>query len=92
MQGLQKYYIFSGSKEIFRRRLKSSWIQFFKIGSFLRIIFYSDGYINLKFSGICISKSLRGVGSTFQLADRSGVNNWFYFFSPVIKNITIVKF
>lgn len=93
MQGeISKYYIFSGSKELYRRRFKPFWIKYFRVSSFIRVILYSEAYFNLKFSGVCIDKTFKGLGSTFELADRVGIHQRFYFFSPTVKSITLIKF
>ena len=92
MQEIRKYKIFSGPKELFLSRNRANWFKFFRISSFVRLFFYSDGYIHLKFFGICVFKSFKGIGSTFILSDRSNQNYRFYFFSPTIIKIDLIRF
>ena len=92
MRGIKKYRVFSGPKELFLSRNRLDWFKFFRISSFVRLLFYSDGYIHLKFFGICACKSFKGLASTFILSDRSNQNYRFYFFSPTIIKITLVHF
>jgi hypothetical protein len=92
MHEIGKYYVFSGAKQLFLKRSKISWMCFFRVGSFVRVVFYSDGYINLKFSGICAKKVVSGVGSTFTLSDRSGLRYKYFFFMPTILRLKVIRF
>lgn len=92
MRELEKYYKFVSLKQLFLKRAKENWFQFFRIGSFVRVLFYSDGYFNLKFSGICVRKSFCGVGSSFVLKNRLGLTYKYFFFMPTIVRMVLIRF
>lgn len=92
MQEIEKYYMFVSSRELFFRRAKVNWFKFFRAGSFVRVVFYSEAYINLKFTGICTKKSFRGLGSTFTLVNKIGLKYKYFLYMPTIIRLVLVRF
>jgi hypothetical protein len=92
MHEIKKYYMFAGAKELFLRRIKVNWFKFFRIGSFVRVTFYSEAYTNLKFTGICIKKSFHGIGSTFTSANGIGLKYKYLVFMPTIVRLVPLHF
>lgn len=92
MRGRSKFYLYSGNRrEIWEFKYNPEWIKYFRISSFVRVMFYSDMYYSLKFSGVCVNKSNKGIGTNFKLKDRLGLCQMFYFFSPTLRSILIVR-
>jgi hypothetical protein len=92
MREIGKYYMFVSSGELFFRRSKANWFQFFRVGSFVRVLFYSEAYINLKFTGICTKKSFHGLASTFTLVNKIGLKYKYFAYMPTILRLVLVRF
>jgi hypothetical protein len=55
-------------------------------------LFYSEAYINLKFTGIRIKKSFHGIGSTFILANKIGLKYKYFVSMPTIMRLVLIHF
>jgi hypothetical protein len=65
------------------------WTKFFLVGDFLKIEYFTDAFFNIKFIGVCIDKTHRGLGSTVLIGDRDGFYQRFYVYSLYLKKITV---
>lgn len=87
---LKNYYIVSSERHILRSSLNDR-IKYFSIGRYMSVVFSSQGFFKIRFSGFCVSKSFCGISSRFVLRNRLGIEQRFMYFSPAVSFIVVLK-
>lgn len=89
--GISKYYKYSSKPELYKRLSLVAFVRLLRIGSVLTVYYYTDGFFNIKFHGVCVRKTNKGFGSSFVISARSGLKQRFFVFSPYLKKVIIHK-
>ncbi len=89
MGEISKYYIYSSRLSLYDDLSLLKFLRRVEVSDLVSVEYFTDGFFNIKFHGLCISKTFRGIGSSFVISDKFSLSQRFFIFSPYLKRVTI---
>lgn len=89
MLGISKYYIYSSRRNLYENLGLLKFVRYISIADLVSVEYFTDGFFNIKFHGVCVSKTNKGLASSFVLSDKFSLQQRFFVFSPYVRRVII---